>query len=91
MYLPDVSDPRWREVVTGRKRYALQNLATQMLVTRLRLRTRKGDEAVIAEAIETAWAFFDRFHPLGTTKLKTLSELTTAPGRGDVTGFGLGA
>lgn len=60
MYLPDVTDPRWRDLVTGRKQYALQSLATQMLVTRLRLRTRKGDEAVIAEAIETAWAFFER-------------------------------
>lgn len=60
MYLPDVSDPRWRELVTGRKRHALQNLATQMLITRLRLRTRKGDEAAIAEAIEALWSFFER-------------------------------
>lgn len=60
MYLPDVTDPRWRDLVTGHKQYALQNLATQMLVTRLRMRTRKGNEAAIAEAIETAWAFFAR-------------------------------
>lgn len=60
MVLPDVSDPRWRELVTGRRRHALQNLATQMLITRLRLRTRKGDEASIAEAVQTAWDFFER-------------------------------
>ena len=60
MYLPDVSDPRWRELVTGRKRHALQNLATQMLITRLRLRTKNGNDAAIAEAIEALWSFFER-------------------------------
>lgn len=60
MHLPDVSDPRWRELVTGRQRHTLQNLATQMLLTRLRLKTRKGDEATIAEAIQVAWDFFER-------------------------------
>lgn len=60
MNLPDVTDPRWRVLVTGKQHYPLQNLATQMLITRLRLRTRSGQEPVVAEAIETAWAFFAR-------------------------------
>lgn len=60
MSLPDLDDLRWRELVAGRKRYQLQNLATQMLVTRLRIRTRAGDENVIAVAIETALQFFER-------------------------------
>lgn len=60
MNLPELNDPRWRELVTGRRRYSLQNLATQMLVTRLRIRTRSGDEGAIGTAIETASAFFER-------------------------------
>lgn len=58
--LPDKADPRWREFVVGRKKYDLESLAARMLVTRLRLRTMRGEEAVVQQAIDAAWDFFER-------------------------------
>lgn len=58
--LPDKADPRWRDFVAGRRKYDLESLAARMLVTRLRLRTMRGDEAVVQQAIDAAWDFFER-------------------------------
>ncbi|MDP1827652.1 MAG: hypothetical protein Q8L48_30550 [Archangium sp.] len=60
MLLPERDDPRWRDVVGGRRKYALQSLAARMLVTRLRLRTVRGDEEAVQQAIASAWDFFER-------------------------------
>lgn len=57
---PERTHPRWRELVAGQRRFALQNLAARMLITRLRLRTLRQEEAVILEAIDVAWDFFER-------------------------------
>lgn len=57
---PPLSHPRWRELVAGQRRFPLQNLAARMLITRLRLRTIRQEEAAIVEAIDIAWEFFER-------------------------------
>lgn len=58
--IPERTDLRWREFVTGTRKYGLESLAARMLLTRLRMRTLKGDEATIQEAIAAAHAFFER-------------------------------
>jgi hypothetical protein len=58
--VPEVSDPRWRALVSGAQTRPLTNLAVRMLVTRLRLKTFRGDEASIHEAIGIARDFFVR-------------------------------
>jgi hypothetical protein len=60
MQLPDKADPRWRDFVTGPRKYPLESLAARMLVTRLRLRTMRGDESVVRASIDAAWEFFER-------------------------------
>lgn len=57
---PPRTHPTWRELVAGRQRFQLENLAARMLVTRLRLRTVRGDEPSIQEAIAAAYDFFER-------------------------------
>lgn len=58
--IPDRADPRWRDVVAGPRRLALESLPARMLMTRLRLRTTRGDEASVQAAITAAWEFFER-------------------------------
>jgi hypothetical protein len=58
--IPNRDDPRWRDVVAGPRRYQLQSLPARMLVTRLRLRTMRGDEVSVQAAISAAWEFFER-------------------------------
>lgn len=58
--IPDRTDPRWREFVTGKRKYELQNLAARMLLTRLRLRTMHGDAASLEEAVNAACDYFER-------------------------------
>lgn len=60
MQVPDRADPRWRAFVQGTRPYGLESLAARMLVTRLRLRTMRGDDEVVREAIDAAWKFFER-------------------------------
>lgn len=57
---PPHTHPTWRELVAGRQRFQLENLAARMLITRLRLRTVRGDEPSIQEAIAAAYDFFER-------------------------------
>jgi hypothetical protein len=58
--VPEMSDPRWRELVAGPRATPLASLAVRMLVTRLRLKTYRGDEPSIQEAIGIAHEFFVR-------------------------------
>ena len=66
MLLPEKEDPRWLDFVQGRRKYELESLAARMLVTRLRLRTMRGEEEVVRLAIDAAWEFFVRNE--GTTQ-----------------------
>jgi hypothetical protein len=70
--VPDKSDPRWRELVAGTHKFQLESLAARMLVTRLRLRTLRGDSESIDAAITAAWEFFSRNELTTQADVRTL-------------------
>jgi hypothetical protein len=70
--IPERQDPRWREVVSGKRRYELENLAARMLLTRLRLRTMHGDEQALNEAVGAAFDFFERNEATTQADVKAL-------------------
>ncbi|MFZ5446164.1 MAG: hypothetical protein ACOZQL_39620 [Myxococcota bacterium] len=70
--IPAREHPRWKELVAGSTRFAFENLALRMLVTRLRLRTVHGDAAPIEEAITAVHDFFERNEDTCREDLHTL-------------------
>jgi hypothetical protein len=47
-------------LVLGNREYQLKGLASRMMLTRVRLMGSRHDERSLAEAIDTAYAFFAR-------------------------------
>lgn len=58
--VPTPNDPKWRDFVMGQTKFELKDLGTKMLVTRLRLRTIKKDEASLRDAIREAHEYFTK-------------------------------
>ena len=75
---PSREDPRWRSVVMSTTDYPLQNLAAQLLISRVRLMTWDRKEASIEKAIEVAHSFFVK------NSAQTQADLQVIFGRGSL-------
>ncbi|MFZ5440633.1 MAG: hypothetical protein ACOZQL_11540 [Myxococcota bacterium] len=58
--VPDKMDPRWRDLVSGKKAVQFSGLATRILFTRVRLLGSKPDEASVRQAIALAHDYFEK-------------------------------
>jgi len=57
MSIPNISDPRWHDLVTGKKDPPLTALATKLLLQRLR-QTVRHDASATPKAIAELHSFF---------------------------------
>lgn len=60
MAVPTKSDPRWRDLVSGKKNVQFTGLATRIFFTRVRLMGSKPDDASVQQAIALAHEFFTK-------------------------------
>lgn len=58
--VPERDDPRWRELVTGKRSVAFTALATRIIFTRLKLMGSRRDETSIAQAVALAHDYFTK-------------------------------
>jgi hypothetical protein len=60
MAVPAKTDPRWRDLVSGKKNVQFTGLATRICFTRVRLIGGKPDDASVQQAITLAFDFFTK-------------------------------
>ncbi|HEY0882923.1 MAG TPA: hypothetical protein VGD87_15385 [Archangium sp.] len=70
--IPPATDHRWRQLVSGWQQYRFESLAARMLITRLRIKTVRGDESSITAAIGVAHEFFEKNEATTLADLKLL-------------------
>jgi hypothetical protein len=58
--IPAKTDPRWRDLVSGKKEVQFTGLATKIFFTRVKLMATKKEEAAVAQAITLAHEFFTK-------------------------------
>lgn len=68
MTLPPPDDPRWRDIVAGTTDYPLKGLATQLILTRVRLQCWRPSEAKLQAAILELHEYFERNAAAAHTK-----------------------
>ncbi len=71
--IPDANDPHWRDVVTGSRPFEPEMLALQILITRLRMSTRRDASATnVAQAIGELRAFFQKYEAIAADDLEQI-------------------
>jgi hypothetical protein len=76
--LPEKNDPRWEKIITSDRDVALNNLATKMLLTRVRMLVKQdSSDAKIKEAINIAYDFFLKNESIVKADIEILFHMKT--------------
>lgn len=61
--IPDISDPKWRELVLGNKQYTFQSLGVKIMMSRI-LRSTANDpsQGNVVRCIAEVYEFFSKNH-----------------------------
>jgi hypothetical protein len=71
--LPAKSNQKWREVVTGKTRYAFEHLGLKILMTRIELQLmRDASNESVDKAVSDLHAFFQKFELVASEDLKKI-------------------